>query len=61
MFKRLFFLLRITVAWGLAVMLVVGVYSSLPLIGQLEFPAVLFTLFTMGLVVAGAFSHLHRV
>lgn len=61
MFKRLFFLLRITIAWGLAVMLVVGLYSSLPLIGQLEFPAVLFTFFTMGLVIAGAFSHLHRV
>ena len=61
MFKRLFFLLRITVAWGLAVMLAVAVYASLPLIGQFEAPAILFGFATMGLVVAGAFSHLHRV
>jgi len=61
MFKRLFFLLRITITWGLAVSLVVGMYSSLPLIGNFELPAVLFGFGTMGLVIAGAFSHLHRV
>ena len=61
MFKRLFFLLRITAVWGLAVSLVVGLYSSLPLIGNFELPALLFGFGTMALVIAGAFSHLHRV
>ena len=61
MFKRLFFILRIATTWGLAIMLVVALYSSLPLIGQFEAPAVLFGFGTIGLVVAGAFSHLHRV
>ena len=61
MFKRLFFIIRIGCAWGLAIMLVVALYSSLPLIGQFEAPAILFSFGTIGLVVAGAFSHLHRV
>lgn len=61
MFKRLFFLLRICFAWGLALSLAFGLYASLPLIGWLETPALLFCAFTMTLVVAGAFSHLHRV
>ncbi|WP_028838697.1 sensor histidine kinase [Thermomonas fusca] len=61
MFKRLFFIVRIGCAWGLAIMLVVALYSSLPLIGRFEAPAILFAFGTMGLVVAGAFSHLHRV
>lgn len=61
MFKRLFFLLRIAITWGLAVSLVVGLYSSLPLIGNFELPALLFGFGTMALVIAGAFSHLHRV
>lgn len=61
MFKQLFFVLRIGAAWGFAVMLVAGLYSSLPVIGQLEFPMVLAGMATMALVVAGAFSHLHRV
>lgn len=61
MFKRLFFIVRIGGAWGLAIMLVVALYSSLPLIGQFEAPAILFGFGTIGLVVAGAFSHLHRV
>ena len=61
MFKQLFFVLRIGAAWGFAVMLVAGLYSSLPVIGQFEFPMVLAGMATMALVVAGAFSHLHRV
>ncbi|MBV2208782.1 MAG: histidine kinase [Thermomonas sp.] len=61
MFKRFFFLVRITAAWGLAVLLAVGLYSSVPLIGSFELPAVLFGFGTMGLVITGAFSHLHRV
>lgn len=61
MFKKLFFVLRIAIAWGMVVFLVVALYSSVPLLGRFELPAILFTMFTMGLVVAGAFSHLHRV
>jgi two-component sensor histidine kinase len=60
-FKQLFFVLRIAIAWGLVVMLVVALYSSLPLIGRFDFPAMLFSMATMALVVTGAFSHLHRV
>ena len=61
LFKQLFFVLRIAIAWGLAVMLVAAVYSSIPLLGRFEFPMVLLGMGTMALVIAGAFSHLHRV
>ncbi|TLX23103.1 sensor histidine kinase [Thermomonas fusca] len=61
MFKSVFFILRIGIAWGIATMLVVALYSGLPLIGQFQAPAILFAFGTMGLVIAGAFSHLHRV
>ena len=61
MFRRLFFILRLATTWGLVVMLVVALYSSLPLIGQFAPPALLFGFGTLGLVIAGAFSHLHRV
>ncbi len=60
-FKQLFFVLRIAIAWGLVLMLVAGLYSSLPLIGNFEFPIVLLGTATMALVITGAFSHLHRV
>ena len=60
-FKQFFFVLRIAIAWGLAVLLVAALYSSMPLIGQFEFPMVLAGMATMALVVTGAFSHLHRV
>lgn len=42
-------------------MLVAGLYSSMPVIGEFEFPMVLAGTATMALVVGGAFSHLHRV
>ena len=61
LFKQLFFVLRIAIAWGLVVMLVASLYSSLPLIGRFDFPMVLAGMATMALVVTGAFSHLHRV
>ena len=61
MFKSLFFVVRKAIAWGLAVMVVVAAYSSIPLLGELDFIPMLFTLGTMSLVIAGAFSHLHRV
>ena len=61
LFKQLFFVLRIAIAWGLVVMLVASLYSSLPPIGRFDFPMVLAGMATMALVVTGAFSHLHRV
>ncbi|WP_297833126.1 histidine kinase [Thermomonas sp.] len=61
MFKRLFFLLRICFVWGMAVTAAVALYSSLPLIGEWNSLVALFGFFTMGLVIAGAISHLHRV
>lgn len=61
MFKKLFFVLRIAIAWGMVVFLVVALYSSIPLLGNFDLPAILFTFATMGLVIAGAFSHLHRI
>ena len=61
MFKRLFFILRLATTWGMAVMLVVALSSSLPLIGDFSAPILLFAFGTLGLVIAGAFSHLHRV
>ena len=59
--KQLFFVLRIASAWGAIVFLVVALYSTIPGIGQFAAPAVIFALGTMALVIAGAFSHLHRV
>ena len=61
MFKSLFFVLRKAIAWGAAVMLAVAIFSSIPLLGRLDFIPMLFTLGTMALVIAGSFSHLHRV
>ncbi len=61
MFKSLLFVLRIALAWGTAIFLAVVTYSSLPFFGSFELPAVLFTLITSALVLAGAFSHIRRV
>lgn len=61
MIKSAFFVLRITTAWGLAVLLFASLYSSLPLIGRWEFPILLASMITLALVITGAFSHLKRV
>ena len=61
MTKSLFFVLRITIAWLLAVFLFAGLWSNLPVIGWLEWPVVIAGMLTMALVVAGALSHLGRV
>jgi signal transduction histidine kinase len=60
-FKSLFFLLRIALAWFLLLALLTGLYSGIPLIGQWEAPAVLFDFGVAALVVAGALSHMRRV
>lgn len=61
MIKSAFFVLRISFAWGMAVMLVAAFYSSIPLIGHWDFPMVLAGMATMALVITGAFTHLKRV
>ena len=61
MFKSIGFVLRIAIAWGLVVVVVASLYSSIPLIGRFELPIVLVSMATMALVVGGAFSHLRRV
>ena len=59
--RSFFFVLRIAIAWGLALGLLAGAYSALPILGHWELPIVLVVCGTMALVVAGAFSHVHRV
>lgn len=59
--KSALFVLRIALAWLLAVFLFAGLWSNLPLIGWIEWPVVIAGMLTMALVIAGAFSHLDRV
>ncbi|MGH8076277.1 MAG: sensor histidine kinase [Lysobacter sp.] len=61
MFKSLFFVLRIAIAWLIAVLLAGAIWDELPLLGRFEWPIVIAGMVTMALVVAGAFSHLGRV
>src|SRR5690606_24407882 len=59
--KSLSFVLRIALAWFLAVLLFAMLWSELPLLGRLQWPVTLAGMVTMALVVAGALSHLGRV
>jgi signal transduction histidine kinase len=59
--KSIFFVLRIAIAWLLAVFLAAAIWSELPLLGRLEWPIMIAGMITMALVVAGALSHLGRV
>jgi signal transduction histidine kinase len=59
--RNVFFVTRIAIAWGLALILLTSFYNEIPLIGRFELPMVLFTFITLGLVVTSAFSHLRRV
>lgn len=59
--KSFFFVLRIAVAWALLILVVSGLWSSLPLIGQLDWPIVIAGFAVMALVLGSAFSHLRRV
>ncbi len=60
-FKSLFFVLRIVLAWLLVVLLVSAIWAELPLLGRIEWPVAIAGMATMALVVAGALSHLGRV
>lgn len=61
MIKNLAFVLRISLAWLLAIFLFAAIWSELPLLGRLEWPIAVVGMITMALVVAGAVSHLGRV
>ncbi|MBA2239496.1 MAG: histidine kinase, partial [Lysobacter sp.] len=61
MIKSLFFVLRITIAWVLAILLVTAIWYELPLLGRLDWPVTIAGMITMALVVAGVLSHLGRV
>ena len=59
--KSVSFVLRIAIAWMLAVFLFAAIWGQLPLLGRLEWPIAIAGMVTMALVVAGALSHLGRV
>ncbi|WP_345777364.1 histidine kinase [Lysobacter sp. MMG2] len=61
MFTPFVFVLRIAIAWLLALMLVSAVWNALPLLNRVEWPLTVLGMVTMALVVVGAFSHVGRV
>ena len=61
MIKSALFVIRIALAWLLAIFLFGALWSELPLIGWWEWPVVLAGMVTMALVVTGVVSHLGRV
>ncbi|MES2859579.1 MAG: histidine kinase [Pseudomonadota bacterium] len=61
MIKRAFFVLRLVIAWGLAIFLVAALYSEIPLIGWYDEPIIFMGMVMIALVVTGAVSHLGRV
>ena len=61
MIKSTLFLIRILVAWCALFFLAAVLWSSLPLIGDIEWPIVLACMVTTALVVTGVFSHMRRV
>lgn len=61
MLKSLAFILRISLAWLLVVVLFSALWSEIPGLGRLEWPVALAGMLTMALVVVGAISHLGRV
>ena len=61
MIRSILFLARLFIAWGAVIFLAAALWSSLPLIGWIEWPIVLACMITAALVVAGGFSHIRRV
>ena len=61
MIRSFFFVLRLAVAWMLAIFLVAILWSELPLVGWMDWPVLLGGMIVMALVVTGAVSHLGRV
>lgn len=61
MFKSLAFVLRIAIAWMLAIILVSAVWNQLPGLHRLDWLLTAAGMVTMVLVLMGAFSHVGRV
>ena len=61
MIRSFFFVLRLAIAWMLAIFLVAILWSELPLVGWMDWPVLLGGIIVMALVVTGAVSHLGRV
>ena len=61
MIRSFFFVLRLAIAWMLAIFLVAILWSELPLVGWMDWPVLLGGMIVMALVVTGAVSHLGRV
>lgn len=59
--KSLFFLLRLVIAWSLAIALAALVWGEIPLLGRLDWIITIAGLVTMAWVVAAALSHVGRV
>jgi hypothetical protein len=59
--KSTLFLVRILVAWCALFFLAAVLWSSLPLVGWMEWPIALACLVVAAVVVPGAFSHIRRV
>lgn len=59
--KSIAFVLRLAIAWVLAIALVSAIWYELPLLGRLDWPIAIAGIVTMALVLAGALSHLGRV
>lgn len=60
-FKRIFFVFRLVVAWAAVCAFAAAVWSTIPFFGRWELPVVVFIFGTMGLVITGAISHIGRV
>src|SRR5690606_1976425 len=58
--KSFFFILRVVLAWLLALILIAIVLDSIPIIGDIT-PVFLIGCIVLALVITGAFSHLRRV
>lgn len=61
MLKSTFFVLRLAIAWILAILLVAAIWSNIPLLGRLDWPITIAGMIAMALVLTGAVSHLGRV
>ncbi|MDQ2702060.1 MAG: histidine kinase [Pseudomonadota bacterium] len=61
MIRSILFLARLFIAWGAVIFLAVVVWTELPFIGWIDWPIAIACLVTAALVIAGGFSHIHRV
>jgi signal transduction histidine kinase len=60
-FKSLFFIVRLALAWLIVVGLATAIWDEIPLLNWMSWPIVVAGMLTMALVVTGAISHLGRV